>query len=208
MPVELAILPVGPLEANCYVLSDSGGNAIIVDPGGEAERILAHLPAAGQGTPMILLTHGHVDHIAAACALKERLGAKVLAHAEDWHFVETPHPYFAQMVGGVEPCKIDEALQDGQEIAVGEIKLTVLHTPGHSPGGVCLLWGDAVFTGDTLFAGSVGRTDLPGGEWPTLVVSLARLIERTTPETIVYPGHGPSSTMAAEIEGNPFLEGL
>jgi glyoxylase-like metal-dependent hydrolase (beta-lactamase superfamily II) len=208
MSVELAILPVGPLQANCYILSDSAGNAVIIDPGGDAKRLLAELPATDTGTRLILLTHGHADHIAAACALREQLGAQVLAHAADWHFIVKPHPFFAMMVGGLKPCQLDGTLEDGQEIALGEIKLRVMHTPGHSEGSVCLRWEGAVFTGDTLFAGSVGRTDLPGGSWETLAASLAKLIAGISPETVVYPGHGPSSTMKDEMAGNPFLQEL
>jgi hydroxyacylglutathione hydrolase len=176
MPLELTVLPVGPLQANCYVLHDEAGLAVIVDPGGEPERIIAR--CRDLQPRMALLTHGHVDHVAAARAMQRDLGIPVLAHAEDWHFVAKPHPYFVQMVGGMEPCTPDEALQDGQEIRVGEITLQVRHTPGHSAGGVCLLWEGGVFTGDTLFAGSVGRTDLPGGDWATLKESLRGLIDR------------------------------
>jgi hydroxyacylglutathione hydrolase len=149
-----------------------------------------------------------VDHIAAACEVKEALGAPVWAHADDWHFVEKPHPYFAQMVGGVKPCQIDGTLEDGQQITVGEIELTVLHTPGHSEGSVCLLWEGVAFTGDTLFAGSVGRFDLPGGSWPILEDSLRKIVEHLAAETVIYPGHGPSSTMAEEIAHNEYLEDL
>lgn len=206
MAVQLTTLPVGPLEANCYILHDPAGPAVIIDPGGDAERILRE--CAGMQPQLIVLTHSHVDHVAAACVLQRELGAKVLVHGEDRTDVEKPHPYFVQLVGGMKPCAPDGELEDGQELEVGAIKLRVAHTPGHSPGSVCLLWEGAAFTGDTLFAGSVGRTDLPGGSWPTLIESLRKLVELTTPETVIYPGHGPSTTMQDELDSNPFLADL
>jgi len=206
MTPELIVLPVGPLQANCYLLHNPAGPAIIIDPGGDAAEIIAR--CRDMQPQMVLLTHGHVDHVAAACALQREWRVPVLAHAADWHFVAQPHPYFAQLVGGMEPCTPDEALQDGQEIRAGEIVLRVMHTPGHSEGSVCLFWGDAVFTGDTLFAGSVGRTDLPGGSWPTLERSLRQLVAATPPEAIIYPGHGPSTTLQRELAENQFLQDL
>lgn len=204
--MKIETLALGPLQANCYIVSD-GADCIIIDPGGEPQRLLDHCRQANLQPSLVLLTHGHVDHIAAACALKAA-GATVLAHEADHHFVENPHPYFAQMVGGLEACHVDGNLEDGQKVTVGDTTLTVIHTPGHSLGCVCLLGPGLVFTGDTLFAGSVGRTDLPGGDWATLVTSLRRLIDLTTPETIIYPGHGPQSTMGEEVQTNPFLQEL
>ncbi len=206
MSAELITLPVGPLQANCHILRDPAGPAVIIDPGGDADRIMAR--CRDLRPEQVLLTHGHVDHVAAARALQRDLGLPVLAHPEDWHFVAKPHPYFAQMVGGVEPCTPDGELSDGQEIHVGAISLRVMHTPGHSLGSVCLQWGDDIFTGDTLFAGSVGRTDLPGGDWDTLAQSLRRLVATLSPEAVVYPGHGPSTTMRDELAENPFLQDL
>jgi len=206
MPLELLTIPVGPLQANCYVLHDPAGPAVIIDPGGEPERIIAQ--CEGMQPHLVLLTHGHADHVAAARMLQRDLAIPVLAHPEDWHFVATPHPYFVQMVGGMEPCAPDEALHDGQEIQAEEITLRVLHTPGHSLGSVCFLGDGVVFTGDTLFAGSVGRTDLPGGDRGTLEESLRKLIAATTPQTVAYPGHGPATTIGEELRDNPFLQEL
>lgn len=205
--MQLEILPVGPLAANCYLLSD-GGQIAILDPGGEPERILARCQSLKVTPSLILLTHGHVDHIAAACAIKAATNATVLVHEGDRDFIEHPHPYFAQMVGGVVACEVDGGLADGQELTFDETVLRVLHTPGHSPGSVCFLTDGVIFTGDTLFAGSVGRTDLPGGDWETLLRSLRQIIDQTTPETVVYPGHGPASTIAEEMADNPFLAEL
>lgn len=205
--MNLVTLPVGPLEANCYVLSDGQTDScFVVDPGGDAEKILQTCTAQNLRPRVILLTHGHMDHMAAAAAVKAAAGARVMVHEADREFVERPHPYWAQMVGGAPAVEVDECLAEGQELALGELTLRVLHTPGHSPGSVCLLADGAVLTGDTLFAGSIGRTDLPGGSMEVLEQSLQRIISATTPETFVYPGHGPASTMAEELADNPWLQ--
>jgi glyoxylase-like metal-dependent hydrolase (beta-lactamase superfamily II) len=169
---------------------------------------MAHCAGLGLVPSLLLLTHGHVDHVAAACKLMDLTGAPLWAHEGDRETIENPHPYFAQLVGGVEPCAIAAGLTDGQEIEVGETRLRVLHTPGHSPGSVCFLAEGVAFTGDTLFAGNVGRTDLPGGDWNTLAESLKRLVKATGAGVIVYPGHGPATTMAREIAENPYLQEL
>ncbi len=202
----LKTLVVGPLEANCYILHDPSGQAVIIDPGGDPQRIVAQ--CRGLQPQLILLTHGHVDHIAAAAAVKRQLSLRVAAHPQDIAFVQQPHPYFVQLVGGAEPCAVDEAVDDGQELQIGDIVLRLLHTPGHSPGSLCIFWDNAVFTGDTLFAGSIGRTDLPGGSMPVLMDSLRKLLRLTNKETIVYPGHGPATTIGEELQYNPFLEGM
>jgi glyoxylase-like metal-dependent hydrolase (beta-lactamase superfamily II) len=205
--MNIDTLAVGAFEANCYLLT-ARPDCVVIDPGGDADRLLAQLSGLGVVPSLILLTHGHPDHIAAACALREATGARVLIHEGDRGSVEHPHPYMAQLVGGLDPCPVDDTLTDGQQLEVGEISLRALHTPGHSPGCVCFLAPGVAFTGDTLFAGSVGRTDLPGGDWDTLAQSLKRLIAETTPETVVYSGHGPASTMAEEIAHNPYLQEL
>jgi hydroxyacylglutathione hydrolase len=199
-------LPVGPLQANCYVVGGADAACFVIDPGGDGEQIIAHCQAHGLRPELILLTHGHMDHMAAAAALKESGAARVLIHEADREAVEKPHPFWAQMVGGAPPVAVDEVLHDGQELRLGELTLRVLHTPGHSPGSVCFMAEGVIFTGDTLFAGGVGRTDLPGGSMTILERSLQLIISMTTPETVVYPGHGPASTMAEEIATNPWLE--
>lgn len=204
--MNLTVLPVGPLEANCYALDDGQTElCVLIDPGGDADVILQHCAAQSLRPHLILLTHGHMDHMAAAAAVKAASGARVLIHAADREFVENPHPFWAQMVGGAPAVQVDECLADGQVLSVGNLSLRVMHTPGHSPGSVCFLGDGLVFTGDTLFAGSVGRTDLPGGSMQVLEQSLQRLVAVTTPETVVYPGHGPASTMGEELADNPWL---
>lgn len=206
--MNIECLPLGPLQANCYLVSEEGQTGcVVIDPGGEGEALLAHLQARGLSPALVVLTHGHVDHVAAARQLQQA-GAKVALHPADREFVTQPHPFFAQMVGGCEPCTPDEDLSDGQTLTVAGMTLQVLHTPGHSLGSVCLVGEGCVFTGDTLFADSVGRTDLPGGNWSTLLQSLQRLITAVDPQATVYPGHGEATTIAEEVAHNPFLEEL
>lgn len=205
----LESLVVGPLAANCYLLGCSRtGIGAVVDPGGDPDRILAALARLGLQVKCILNTHGHVDHMAADAAIKRATGAPVLVHEADREQVERPHPFWASMVGGVEGCEVEGTPAEGDELGVGDLTVRVLHTPGHTPGSVCLAVEDALLTGDTLFAGGIGRTDLPGGSMPTLEASLRRLMAEIAPGTRLFPGHGPSSTMAQEARANPFLQGL
>lgn len=205
----LESLTVGPLQANCYIVgcpeTDKG---FIVDPGGEPERILAVVERLNLDIEYIFDTHEHVDHIAGNRAVREATGATLVVHEDGVQQVEKPHPFWSSMVGGVEPSVPDETMADGDTFEVGALTVEVLHTPGHSPGCVCLAVDGAVFTGDTLFAGSVGRTDLPGGDMTTLERSLRRLVEWCEPDTEVYPGHRGPSTIAEEVRSNPYLQGI
>jgi hydroxyacylglutathione hydrolase len=206
--MEIKCLPVGPLEANCWFVSEGpSGPCAVIDPGGDADRLLQVCADHDLQVQFILLTHGHVDHVAAVAALQEATGATVWIHHGDRAQIEKPHPYFAQMVGGVNPCVPDGELVEGQEIGVEGARLTIWHTPGHSPGCVCFAADGVIFTGDTLFAGSVGRTDLPGGSWAVLQRSLKRILEAATSDTIICPGHGEASTIGEEVASNPFLNG-
>ncbi|NLO04486.1 MAG: MBL fold metallo-hydrolase [candidate division WS1 bacterium] len=205
----LETLPVGALDANCYIAGcPKTREGFIVDPGGDADTILDALRRLELTIRYIFNTHGHVDHVGANAALHEATGASLVVHGADREALVNPHPYWAAMVGGVEPSQPDETMADGDVYEVGTLSLRVLHTPGHSPGCVCLLMDEVIFTGDTLFAGSVGRTDLPGGSIAELEASLRRLVEEVPPATRVLPGHGPATTMADEAANNPFLRNL
>ncbi len=204
--MQVHTLVVGPLGTNCYLVGDDSADTIVViDPGGEADRILSRIEQTGKRLEAILITHGHVDHVAGVATVKEQAGAPVYAHRADGPMMEHPDPMWAQMVGGVPPCSIDVELPDGDVLELAGLSFTVIGTPGHSPGGVCYLAGDTLFSGDTLFEGTIGRTDLAGSDHGKMLESLARLTEMLSDDVEVYPGHGESTTIGEERRGNPFL---
>ncbi len=199
-------LPVGPLQANCFLVGcEETGEGFVVDPGGDADEILAGIESLELTVRCIFDTHGHPDHVAANAAVREATGAGLYIHAADREMIESPDAMAVMIAGELAPCTPDSTFDEGDEIAVGSLTVRVMHTPGHTPGCVCLCVGDDVFTGDTLFAGGIGRTDLPGGSRPALSDSLRRLLEELDPATRIHPGHGLSSTMAEEARSNPWL---
>ena len=202
----LETLPVGPLQANCYLVGcEETGEGFVIDPGGDADEILAAIERLELTVRCIFDTHGHPDHVAANAAVREGTRATLYIHAADRAMIESPDPMAVMITGGLDACAPDATYDEGDEIEVGGLTVRVMHTPGHTPGCVCLCVGDDVFTGDTLFAGGIGRTDLPGGSWPVLADSLRRLVDELVPATRIHPGHGPSSTMAEEARSNPWL---
>lgn len=194
---------VGPLQTNCYLLADPASRqAVIIDPGDEPEAISQMIAQHQTQVTAILCTHGHPDHIGAAAAVAEAVGIeKIYLHPAELEMVS--------QLGPAEPAQNLHSLlrkyEEGQEVIIGELDATVMHTPGHSPGSVCLAVEHVLFTGDTLFAGGVGRTDLPGGDYSALQASLKRIVEEFPPETAIYPGHGPTSTLREERESNPWI---
>jgi len=205
-------LTVGPLQANCYVVWDkAGGSAAIIDPGGDPEDIISVVEDEKLKPVVLINTHGHIDHIAANRAIKERYDIPLLIHSEDSASLTDPGLNLSAMgFGRLDSPPSDRELQDGDEILVGEIMLKVISTPGHTPGGICLLISrsdqpDVIITGDTLFAGGVGRTDFPGGSWSLLMESIRNRLLSFPDETIILPGHGPHSTIGEERKSNPFL---
>lgn len=205
----LSTLAVGPLEANCYVVGcPETQRGFIVDPGGDADRILEEIDRTGLEIEYIFNTHGHVDHVGANAAVKKATGAILVVHEAEREALESPHSFWASMVGGVEPSQPDETMDEGDSYEIGTLTVRVHHTPGHSPGGVCLAVGEMLFTGDTLFARSVGRTDLPGGSTKTLMRSLGRLLRDFPSETRVLPGHREPSRLSDEAADNPYLQAL
>jgi hydroxyacylglutathione hydrolase len=207
------ILPVGPLQCNCSILGDEiSKEAIVIDPGSDIPRILALLDRHQLTVKQILITHAHIDHIASAKTLKQLTGAPILYNQNDLALVAIMDVQAGwlglTMVPEVAPP--DASLENNQTIAVQGITGTILHTPGHTEGSVCLYIPDEalLIAGDTLFAGSVGRTDLPGGDGRTLIRSIHDQLMPLPEETRVIPGHGRTTTIGEEKESNPFLQKL
>lgn len=202
-------LTVGMLQANCFIAADPASDqGVVIDPGGEAERILRALEEMGARAAYIINTHGHADHAAASKGLREALGAPVLIHEADAELLGKRGRQMALWMGlEFETVEPDRLLRDGEEIEFGEARLKVLHTPGHTPGSISLLAPDRVFTGDCLFAGGVGRWDFPGGSEQDLFRSIETRLLALDDETIVHPGHGPDTTIGRERASNPFISG-
>ena len=200
-------LVVGPFDTNCYIVgSESNREGMIVDPGDKAKEILKKVEDLQLDIKLIALTHGHIDHIGALKKIKEATGAEVAIHADDAGSLrKQPLTIMLGLFYPIPPPP-DRLLKDGDSIEVGDLHFTVLHTPGHTPGGICLLGEGVVFSGDTLFNYSVGRADLPGGNESRLMNSIQTRLMTLPDETIVYPGHGPDTTIGAERKGNPYLQ--
>ena len=194
-------IEVGPLGTNCYLLGDeTAGICCFVDPGDEAERVLALAEDTGLTPQYILLTHGHWDHVGGVAGILERRpNLPVYIHQEDLAG-SGRNPRYCYIGAGENQRTYDE----GDKLPLGALSLQVLHTPGHSPGSVVVLCGDVMIAGDTLFAGSCGRCDLPGGSMEEMFVSLKRLYELPG-DYRVYPGHGPESTLETERRRNPYM---
>ena len=205
--IELFTLVVGPLEENCYIACDANTReAIIVDPGAEAEKITRFIKKKNIHPLMIINTHGHWDHVGAVGQLKEVFDIPFYLHEDDKKWLEEPlASYFGpSAVAGV---TVNRSLKDGDEITFGGHHIRVIHTPGHTQGG-CVLWlmdDDIAFTGDTLFKGTVGRTDFTDGSYEDILHSVQNALKDLPAECVLYPGHGPKSTMAFERVHNPYM---
>lgn len=199
--------PVGAFQMNCYLVADEATReGVVVDPGDETEALLDRIRGEGLKIHALLLTHGHVDHALRAQDLKEALGVPLYAHPGDLPLLEVL-PQQAMRFGllpGRVPV-VDGPLEGGTDFQAGPLTLRVLHTPGHSPGGVTLVAGSAAFVGDAIFAGSIGRTDLPGGDHRLLARSIREKIYALPDDTVLYPGHGPTTTVGEEKRTNPFV---
>lgn len=201
---------VGPLDVNCWIVSDgSGGPLVVIDPGDDEAEVLGAI--ASRQVEWIVLTHGHFDHLGAVAAVLRATKAQLAVHEADAPFLTDAQGTGGAMFGFdshfAPPA--DRLLRDGDTIEAGELTLTVLHTPGHTPGGICLLADDPdgapqLFSGDTLFAGSVGRTDFPRGDARALARAIASQLAPLSPDTMVHPGHGPDTTIGREARVNPF----
>ncbi len=204
--VQVHTLVVGRLQTNCYILA-SKSEALVVDPGDEAPRILRYVNDLGAKLKTIVATHTHFDHVLGVSELKTQTGAPFLIHKDDLPILESMQDR-VQMFFGLEvppPPKADDFLKDGDSVKFGDETLNVLHTPGHSPGSISLAGNGYVFTGDALFNQSIGRTDLPGGDFETLINSIKDRLFRLDDGTMVYPGHGPETSIGDEKLANPFV---
>ena len=206
----LESFPVGPIACNCTILGDEESReAIVIDPGDEVGRIQRRLTELGLQVKQILLTHGHIDHAGGAFKLKRLTGAPVFLNENDLSLLKTMGEQAAWM--GITPPEVglpDEGLQDGRIVGLERYPAQVLYTPGHTQGSVCLHFAPLklLVAGDTLFAGSIGRTDLPGGDFSQIIDSLHSRLLTLPDETQVLPGHGPATTIGEERNSNPFLQ--
>ena len=200
-------LAVGPIMANCFVLGcEKTAEAAVIDPGDEPDRILATLTDHNLTAKLIINTHGHFDHVGANRKLKEATGAPILIHALDTPMLSQLASSAAAwgMVAENSPPP-DREIEDGDQVNFGDITLAVLHTPGHTPGGISLYTDTEVFVGDTLFAGSIGRTDFAGGSFETLKNSIQQKLFTLNEDLVVYPGHNNPTTIGTEKRTNPFV---
>ncbi len=201
-------LVVGPFATNCYIIGcELTKRGVIIDPGAEAITIVKAVRQLGLSIPLIAVTHTHIDHIGAVKAVKDELKAEFAVHQAESKSIFQAHSWIlSPFIGGsFQPPKPDRLLKDGDMITVGDLTFSVLHTPGHSPGGISLCGHGVVFTGDTLFNFGIGRTDFPGCSYKQLMKSIYDKLMVLPDETIVYPGHGPSTTIGNERQANPFL---
>jgi len=205
------IIPVGPLQCNCSIVGDEVSHeAMVIDPGDEIEQVLPVLERHGLSVKQIVITHAHIDHIGGAAKLKRLTGAPVLLNANDQALLKMLDVQASWL--GMKPPEntaIDTSIGTGDRLRTGNLVADVIHTPGHTEGSICLYFAPEkkLIAGDTLFAGSIGRTDLPGGSFKKIMRSLLGPVLALPDETIVVPGHGPLTTIGEERESNPFLAG-
>ena len=209
--LEITMAATGPLAVNTYLVAcRDTGEALLIDPGGPSPELAAKLRHHGWRLRWIVNTHGHADHIAGNEEWAATTGARIVIHRLDWEFFRTPAMQAEAMAEGFPPLtRADVLVEDGQRLPLGTGEALVLHTPGHSPGGICLSFPGHLFTGDTLFVGAAGRTDLPGASLTQLISSLEEKIMPLPDETCIWPGHDygetPTSTLGEEKVNNPYL---
>jgi hydroxyacylglutathione hydrolase len=205
------VLPVGPLQCNCSIVGDEATReAMVIDPGDDIAKVLAILQKHNLTVKQIVITHAHIDHVGGAMKLRKLTGAPILLNENDYALLKMLDVQAAWLrMDAPEKVEIDQSLVHTQTLQVGSVVSNVLHTPGHTEGSVCLYFPaeQKLIAGDTLFAGSIGRTDLPGGSFQKIISSVKGHLLALPDETVVYPGHGPITTIGVERESNPFLQG-
>jgi len=204
------ILPVGPLQCNCSIIGDEASHeAVVIDPGDDIQDILALIAKHNLRVKQIVITHAHIDHVGGAMKLRAATGAPILLNQNDYALLKMLDMQ-AAWVGMASPGKveIDQSVAQADTVKTGALVAQVIHTPGHTEGSVCLYFPaqKKLIAGDTLFAGSIGRTDLPGGSFEKIIDSLHEKVLALPDDTIVVPGHGPLTTIGEERESNPFLK--
>jgi hydroxyacylglutathione hydrolase len=209
--MKIEQIPVGFMQVFCYLVYDEASKeGILIDPAGNEDDLLRHLEEKEITVKYIVNTHGHADHCCGNGKIHRATQAKVVMHEVDDDFYQQPESkMFARSMGFPSPEPADIRVKDGDELSFGNITMKFIHTPGHTKGGCCILIGQNLFTGDSLFVGAVGRTDLPGGSFNQLIASLKKLVKTLPPETVVWPGHDygerPRSTLGIEAETNPYI---
>lgn len=199
-------MPTGPLQENASLVADAAGLGFLIDPGDQPERLAAWIQESGVSVQAILLTHAHFDHIGAVQPLRELLGVPVYLHAADLEIYRTGAASAGRWhLPFVQPADPDHSISQGQTFQAGTLTLTARELPGHAPGHVVFVGNGFVIDGDTLFAGSIGRTDLPGGNHPQLLAGIERELLSLPDDTVLYPGHGEPTTVGREKRSNPFL---
>jgi glyoxylase-like metal-dependent hydrolase (beta-lactamase superfamily II) len=203
-------LTLGPIGTNCYVVraSRDAAPAVVIDPSGDPADLRLRLASAGARCEAILVTHGHWDHLVGVAGLAEGTGAPVHMPEGERLTLEDPSAFWGSAPVAIQAHTPEVLLTGGESLDLAGIAFEVLGVPGHSPAHLAYASDGHLFSGDVLFAGSVGRVDLPGADWDTLLDSIRMLVERYPPETVVHPGHGPSTTLGAELARNPFLAEL
>ncbi|HEY3070683.1 MAG TPA: MBL fold metallo-hydrolase [Gaiellaceae bacterium] len=211
MSLDVTQLELGPYAENCYVVGREGADeAVIVDPGWPGASAEIQSALSGASCVAILITHGDVDHVAGVADLTRVTGAPVYMAAEESNRLERINDFLPAGIQGVqlEPYEPDVLLEGDEELELAGIRFETLRVPGHTEAHLAFAAEGCLFSGDVLFAGSVGRTDRPNGDWETLLASIRALLERFPPDTVVYPGHGPQTTLGQELSANPFLAEL